>query len=257
MALNLEWILVLATLITGGIWFFWVLFRRRRSDSERNKIPWMVDYARSFFPVLLIVLLLRSFVAEPFRIPSGSMMPTLLVGDFILVSKFAYGLRLPVTRQLIFAVDTPERGDVVVFKYPRNPREDYIKRVLGVPGDRVEFRNRILYINGEAQPTQFAGIFEGVGSGQSMTGAHRFIEQIGDRSHEILMWEQSPGMSGGVVIPEQHYFMVGDNRDNSNDSRMWGLVHEDLLVGRAILIWLNWDAPGRSLDFSRVGMRIQ
>jgi signal peptidase I len=252
---NLELILVLGTLITGVIALGWSISQRGRRESRR--MPWFVDYARSFFPVLLVVLVLRSFVAEPFRIPSGSMMPTLLVGDFILVNKYAYGLRLPVTRQLVFPVGLPERGDVVVFKYPRNPREDYIKRVLGLPGDRVEFRDRLLLINGEPQPAEFARVFEGVGSGRSMTGAQVLIEQIGDRSHEILVWDQNPGLSGAVQVPEGYYFMVGDNRDNSNDSRMWGFVHEDLLVGRATLIWLNWDAPGSSRDFSRIGTRIR
>jgi signal peptidase I len=257
MTFSLELILVLATLATGVIWLGWAVARRWMSPERRATLPWYVDYSRSFFPVLLIVLVLRSFVAEPFRIPSGSMMPTLLVGDFILVNKFSYGVRLPVTRTVILETGKPERGDVAVFKYPRNPAEDYIKRVVGIPGDRIEFRDRTLFVNGEPQKTELQGTYEGVGSGRMMTGAKRFLEHLGNTPHEILMWEQSPGLSGTVRVPEGHYFMVGDNRDNSNDSRMWGFVSEDLLVGRALFIWLNWDYTGGHWDLSRVGNRIQ
>lgn len=256
MSFNLELILVLATLVTGVIWLVWAVVRRRLSPERQQQMPWYVDYSLSFFPVLIIVLVLRSFVVEPFRIPSGSMMPTLLVGDFILVSKFSYGVRLPITRTVILETGKPARGDVAVFKYPLNPAEDYIKRVVGIPGDRIEFRDRILHVNGEAQRTETLGRFEGVGSGRMMTGATRLREHLGATPHEILRWEQAPGMSGVVQVPEGHYFMVGDNRDNSNDSRMWGFVSEDLLVGRALFIWLNWDYNGGHWDFSRVGNRI-
>lgn len=257
MAFNLELVLVVATLLTGVIWLVWAVVRRRLSPERQQNMPWYVDYSRSFFPVLLIVLVLRSFVAEPFRIPSGSMMPTLLVGDFILVSKFAYGVRLPVTRTLIWETGWPERGDVAVFKFPQNPAEDYIKRVLGLPGDIIEFRDRRLFVNGEEQRMEPLGLYEGVGSGRMMTGAQRFHEFLREDPHEILIWERSPGLSGRVQVPEGHYFMVGDNRDNSNDSRMWGFVSEDLLVGRALFIWLNWDYNAKHWDFSRVGQRIQ
>ncbi|TVP83473.1 MAG: signal peptidase I [Thioalkalivibrio sp.] len=257
MTFSLELILVLATLVTGVIWLVWAVLRRRLSPERQQQMPWYVDYSRSFFPVLLIVLVLRSFVAEPFRIPSGSMMPTLLVGDFILVSKFSYGVRLPVTRTRILETGSPERGDVAVFKYPRNPAEDYIKRVVGIPGDLIEFQDRTLHVNGEPQPTEPVGTYEGVGSGRMMTGATVFREHLGEAPHEILRWERSSGMSGSVRVPEGYYFMVGDNRDNSNDSRMWGFVSEDLLVGRALFIWLNWDYNGGHWDFSRVGSRIQ
>lgn len=257
MAFNLELVLVVATLLTGVIWLVWAVVRRRLSPERQQNMPWYVDYSRSFFPVLLIVLVLRSFIAEPFRIPSGSMMPTLLVGDFILVSKFAYGVRLPVTRTLIWETGQPERGDVAVFKFPQNPAEDYIKRVLGLPGDIIEFRERRLFINGEEQRMEPLGVYEGVGSGRMMTGAQRLHEFLDEDPHEILIWERSPGLSGRVQVPEGHYFMVGDNRDNSNDSRMWGFVSEDLLVGRALFIWLNWDYNAKHWDFSRVGQRIQ
>lgn len=256
MTFSLELILVLATLASGVIWLGWIIVRRGLSPERRERLPWFVDYARSFFPVLLAVLVLRSFIAEPFRIPSGSMMPTLLVGDFILVSKSSYGLRLPVTRTVLWERDGPERGDVAVFKYPQNPAEDYIKRVVGIPGDRIEFRDRTLFVNGEAQRLELLGPYEGEGSGRVMTGALRYREYLSNAPHEILMWEDNPGLAGVVRVPEGHYFMVGDNRDNSNDSRMWGFVSEDLLVGRALFVWLNWDYAGGHRDFSRVGQRI-
>lgn len=258
MTLGLELVLVVLTLVSGMIWLIWSLRQRGRGRASVNapRIPWYVDYARSFFPVLLIVLILRSFVAEPFRIPSGSMMPTLLVGDFILVNKFAYGVRLPLTRTLILPVGLPERGDVAVFKYPLNPGEDYIKRVVGLPGDRIEFRNRTLYVNDEPQPSEFVERYVGVGSGMNMTGALRWRETLHGHSHEILYWEQNRGLIGSVTVPEGQYFLVGDNRDNSNDSRMWGFVPEELLVGKAILVWLNWDFQGDVRDFTRIGLRI-
>ena len=254
---NLELILVVATAVTGLIWLVWAVLRRRLSPERRAKMPWYVDYSRSFFPILLIVLVLRSFVAEPFRIPSGSMMPTLLVGDFIMVNKFSYAVRLPVTRTKILDTGAPERGEVAVFKYPRNPVEDYIKRVVGVPGDEIEFRDRVLYVNGEPQPAEEVGTFEGEGSGAVMSGATLFEESMNDRTYKTLMREDRPAADGRVVVPEGHYFMVGDNRDNSNDSRSWGFVSEDLLVGRALFIWLHWDYNGNHMDFSRIGQTIR
>lgn len=254
---NLELILVLATAVTGLIWLGWAILRRRLSPERQREMPWFVDYSRSFFPVLVIVLVLRSFVAEPFRIPSGSMMPTLLVGDFIMVNKFSYGIRLPVTRTKIFDVGSPERGDVAVFKYPRNPEEDYIKRVIGLPGDEIEFRDRVLYVNGEPQPAERVGTFEGEGSGEVMSGATLFEETLNERSYHTLMREERPSLEGRVTVPEGYYFMVGDNRDNSNDSRTWGFVSEDLLVGRALFIWLHWDYNEGYRDFSRIGQAIR
>ncbi|MFN4263654.1 MAG: signal peptidase I [Thioalkalivibrionaceae bacterium] len=251
----LEWVLVIGTLVTGLILLGWTLARRRNSDQARQ-LPWFVDYARSFFPVLLVVLVLRSFVAEPFRIPSGSMMPTLLVGDFILVSKFSYGIRLPITRTEIWRTGRPERGDVAVFKYPDNPAEDYIKRVVGLPGDTIEFRGRDLIINGVVQPRRQGDGYTGVGSGRTMTGAVLATERLGDVEHDVLFWDQARPIETRVTVPEGHYFMVGDNRDNSNDSRMWGFVSEDLLVGKALFVWLNWDFSGGQFDASRIGRSI-
>ncbi len=246
--------LVLATALTGIVWLIDRLaFARARGD---RKEPMLVEYARSFFPVLLIVLVVRSFIAEPFRIPSNSMMPTLLTGDFILVSKFSYGIRLPVTETKVIPVGEPRRGDVAVFRYPENPAEDYIKRVIGLPGDVVEYRDKVLSVNGERIAATPDGSYVGVGSGREMTGAELFDEQLADVEHKILVdprIRSRPDGEGVWRVPEGHYFVMGDNRDHSLDSRFWGFVPEQNLVGRAFFIWMNWDGKNGGVDFSRLG----
>jgi signal peptidase I len=217
----------------------------------------VVEYAKSFFPVILAVLLLRSFLVEPFRIPSGSMMPTLLVGDFILVNKYAYGIRLPVLNTKVLDLGSPERGDVVVFRFPKDPQVDYIKRVVGVPGDHVAYQDKTLYVNGEKIPQIPAGSYVGTGSGLSMSGADRRREALGAVEHDILVASRAPGVSADVVVPEGHYFVMGDNRDNSNDSRYWGFVPDENLVGRAFMIWMNWDSAAGGVAWNRIGDSIE
>ena len=277
-------ILVLATFVTGVTWLVdAVLFapKRRRLAAEGGPVegpeaapavaaptakePIIVEYARSFFPVILAVLLLRSFLVEPFRIPSGSMMPTLLVGDFILVNKFAYGLRWPVLNTKFVEIGEPERGDVVVFRFPRDPSTDYIKRVVAVPGDTIDYRNKTLYINGEPVEKTSLGAYEGVGAGRRMTGAAVFEEDLTGVEHQILVNPMAPDFPPGCrelaygprEIPPGHYFAMGDNRDNSNDSRCWGLVPEGNLVGEAFGIWMNWDGQtSGKIDWGRLGSGI-
>jgi len=206
--------------------------------------------------VILAVLLLRSFLVEPFRIPSGSMMPTLLVGDFILVNKYAYGIRLPVLNTKVADLGSPERGDVVVFRFPKDPSIDYIKRVVGVPGDRVEYRNKTLYINGEQVAQIPAGSYIGSGSGLSMSGADVRREALGEVEHDILVVPNMRGVPADVVVPDDHYFVMGDNRDNSNDSRYWGFVPDENLVGKAFMIWMNWDSAAGGVAWNRIGNSI-
>ncbi len=255
--------LVAASALTGGIWLIDALFfaakRKQRAatgtagDAEAEikvKEPLLVEYSRSFFPVIFAVLILRSFLVEPFRIPSGSMMPTLLVGDFILVNKFSYGIRLPVLNKKVIALDDPQRGDVVVFRYPKQPWIDYIKRVVAVPGDSVSYQNKVLFINGEPVRQTSVGRYTGVGSGVQMTGAIRSQEDLDGVDHDILVHSRAPNFAmgcnvlrnGPITVPEGHYFAMGDNRDNSNDSRCWGLVPDENLVGKAFGIWMNWDS---------------
>lgn len=279
MDLNFPAILVMAVFVTGGIWLIdIVLFAPRRrvlaaqeaengvSQEEivrRTQEPLLVEYARSFFPVILVVLVLRSFLVEPFRIPSSSMMPTLLVGDFILVNKFSYGVRLPVINTKIIGTGEPKRGDVAVFRYPRNPSIDYIKRIVGVPGDKISYRNKVLYVNGQPARQTAIGRYTGVGAGKDATGLLQSMETIGDVEHAILVRavfpDFAPGclvlLRGPLTVPEGKYFAMGDNRDNSNDSRCWGLVPEGNLVGKAFGIWMSWDSerPGFPIAWERLG----
>jgi len=272
-SLDFPTIMVLLVVLTGGIWAVdaAVLAPRRRAsrtgtgtgEAHEAPPPPLVDYARSFFPVFLIVLLLRSFLAEPFRIPSNSMMPTLLTGDFILVNKFTYGIRLPVVDVKVVDLGAPERGDVVVFRAPQEPSTPFIKRVVGLPGDEVRYHRQHLYINGERVPQERIGIFTGTGSGAAMTGASLRRELLEGASHDILVTPRQQGFGtftqmgeGRWVVPEGHYFVLGDNRDNSHDSRFWGFVPDRMLVGKAFIIWFNWDW-GHGIDFGRIGDTIE
>jgi len=283
MDLNFPAILVAAVFITGGIWLIDTLMfapRRRAMAADaaengtapeeimrRTREPMLVEYARSFFPVILVVLLLRSFLVEPFRIPSSSMMPTLLVGDFILVNKFAYGVRLPVLHTKIIETDSPKRGDVVVFRYPRNTSVDYIKRIVGVPGDEISYRNKVLYVNGQPMPQMPIGRYTGIGSGVRSTGSLHSIETINNVEHSVLIRVGTPDfppgcqvlLRGPIKVQEGQYFAMGDNRDNSNDSRCWGLVSEENLVGQAFAIWMSWDSQrsGFPIAWDRLGEGIE
>ncbi|CAI8776330.1 signal peptidase I [Methylocaldum szegediense] len=253
MDFDFSFFLVMATAVTGIIWGGYVLLRRVRPNVAAGKEPVIVEYARSFFPIVLIVLLLRSFLVEPFRIPSGSMMPTLLIGDFILVNKYAYGIRLPVLNTKIIEVGKPKRGDIMVFRFPKDPTVDYIKRVVGLPGDRIGYYNKQLYVNGKPIKQTYIAEYQGVGQGSVMTGARLLSEDLDGVTHDILIREDQPSVQGEFTIPEGHYFVMGDNRDNSNDSRYWGTVPESHLVGKAFFIWMSWDWENGGIAFDRLG----
>jgi signal peptidase I len=239
------------TLLTGIVValdkFFWGRDEQGQSGSVARET--LVEYSRSFFPVLLFVLVIRSFVFEPFRIPSGSMMPTLLQGDFIFVQKFAYGLRLPVTETKIFETGSPERGDVVVFRLPSDPTINYIKRVVGLPGDEVVYERHRLMINGEEVALE--------PHPDATRQNPRFVEQLGEREHEILITNAAYMINDGTYkVPEGHFFVMGDNRDNSRDSRFIASIPETHLVGEAVRIWMHMD--GMSWPrWDRVGNKIQ
>jgi len=238
--MNFELILVSLMLISGLIWGLEVLYRRvlRAADGLQPSENLLVEYSRSFFPVLLLVVVVRSFFFEPFRIPSGSMIPTLLVGDFLFVNKYTYGVRIPVLHTKILDMNEPQRGDVMVFRLPSDPGINYIKRVVGLPGDTVVYKNRRLFINGEQVELEPIAGGRGFGSGQLG------LEQLGDVSHVIRIdpSRQSRG-EGRYEVPQGHYFMMGDNRDNSQDSRFRpvGFVPEANIVGKAVRIWMSWD----------------
>jgi signal peptidase I len=292
---NFALLLFLATIVTGLYWFaehLWFLPRRRRAaealdenaarrnadlsargiavddpklaDAKHKVLaqPWWLDWTAGLFPVIVAVFVLRSFLFEPFKIPSGSMIPTLLVGDLILVNKFTYGLRLPVLNTRLTEGTPPKRGDVMVFRYPPKPSLDYIKRVVGVPGDEVAYLNKKLTINGQPVPEVRASDYF---DRDAMRYFKQFEEQLGDKKHRLLNDDERPAFVPGVEefpfkqncrysvegvvckVPEGHYFMMGDNRDNSLDSRYWGFVPDKNIVGKAFLIWMNFG------DFKRVG----
>lgn len=249
--MDLEFWLVVATAVSGLIWFLYWLATR---NAGRREEPWYVEYARSFFPVLLIVLILRSFIAEPFRIPSGSMLPTLEIGDFILVNKFSYGVRLPITHTEVIPVGKPKTGDVVVFRYPNDPKTDFIKRLVGVPGDEIEWDNKELSINGVPLAREAVGEYDAHDQHGQVHQTFRLTENLGEVRHDMLILPGSGGRSGKMVVPEGHYFVMGDNRDMSNDSRMWGLVPEENLVGKAMLVWMHFNWGGDGLNLSRIGL---
>jgi signal peptidase I len=251
-------ILVILTFVTGIIYLADVLLwapKRVQTNEPANPLdeatkeaekPWVIETSRSFFPVLAIVLVLRSFLIEPFQIPSGSMLPTLEVGDFILVNKFEYGIRLPVIGTKVIELGDPQRGDIMVFKYPEDGKTNYIKRVVGVPGDLIKYENKQLTVNGELVSEKLIA---------NLHKEQLFEEQLGPVSHQIYKTKRYPnlGAEGLWKIPDGHYFMMGDNRDNSNDSRFWGLVPDEMVVGKAFAIWMHWPSLGTLPSFSRVG----
>lgn len=250
---DFSFFLVAASFVTGVVWGGYCLYLKfAQQPYPTEKEPLLVEYARSFFPVVLIVLLLRSFLVEPFRIPSGSMMPTLLVGDFILVNKFSYGVRLPVLNNKIIEVSEPKRGDIVVFRFPKQPEVDYIKRVIGLPGDRIAYFDKKLYVNGVPTKQVSLGRYQGVGQGRNMTGAERIDEDLLGIEHSILVSHGVNSVEDVFVVPPGQYFVMGDNRDNSNDSRYWGTVPEGNLVGKAFFIWMNWDWENKGIAFDRI-----
>ncbi|HEX4598500.1 MAG TPA: signal peptidase I [Burkholderiaceae bacterium] len=236
-------------------------------DNERSGLqeqlsrrPWWVEYTAGFFPVIALVFVLRSFLFEPFRIPSGSMIPTLQIGDLILVNKYVYGIRLPVLNRTVLDLGRPQRGDVIVFRYPHQPSQDYIKRVVGLPGDKVDYRDRRLTINGTLVPMREVGPYFDPGRVQSYL---QYVETLGTVDHRAIFNEGEgtpihPALqhtnrdacvysAGGVTctVPPESYFVMGDNRDNSEDSRFWGFVPDRNLVGRAFFIWMNFGNVGR------------
>jgi len=237
------------TLLTGIVVALNKLVWSRRDTEPGPGLQTLVEYSRSFFPVLLFVLVVRSFVFEPFRIPSGSMMPTLLQGDFIFVKKYSYGLRLPVTETKIIETGEPERGDVIVFRLPSDPSVNYIKRVVGLPGDEVRYERHRLTINGEEIPLEQHP--------DATPEDPRFVEQLGEREHEILITNAVYTIRDGIYrVPEGRYFVMGDNRDNSRDSRFIDSIPESYLVGEAVMIWMHMDGLAWP-RWERIGNEIQ
>ena len=273
-AMSFTAVLLVFVLFTGAVW---LLHKRRLKSQAHTDGSHFTDYMSGFFPIILIVFVLRTFVAEPFQIPSSSMRPNLVVGDFILVNKFSYGIRMPIINNVLVPTGQVERGDVVVFNYPENTKINYVKRAIGVPGDLIEYKNKVLSINGkvvEDHPVGPLSYMENTRQyGQINIATEAYRETINGHSFEILKMPEQPSfLPQGVrtefpfrsnceyaedgswfrcSVPEGHYFMMGDNRDNSEDSRYWGFVSDQLIVGKAFFIWMNFG------DMSRVGMKVR
>jgi len=267
--MNFPLILLLLVVFTGAIALLDALVLKKKRAADARE-PWWVEYPKSFFPVILIVFVLRSFLVEPFKIPSGSMIPTLQVGDFILVNKFTYGVRLPVINLKVVDVNDPKRGEVMVFRYPENPSQDYIKRIVGLPGDTVIYRNKRLTINGAPVKLVETGEYSYLESGSHFMQNRRFDETLNAHAHAIIVNPSLPNMQVGSVrqfpfrencvynetqftckVPAKHYFMMGDNRDSSSDSRYWGFVPEENIVGKAFLVWWNFG------EMNRIGLSVK
>jgi signal peptidase I len=270
-----EWmsftaVMLVLVVVTGVIWALDKLVLDRKRAEVGAEPGHLVDYSRGFFPVILVVFLLRSFLVEPFQIPSSSMRPGLVVGDFILVNKFDYGIRVPVLNTVMVPVHKVERGDVVVFNFPPNPKVNYIKRVIGLPGDVVDYHNKHLTINGQPVRDAADGSYDYVEQGLAMIHNDQYREKIGSKNVQTLVIPDMPPVSVDKVenftfhdhckyddngftcqVPDGNYFMMGDNRDNSLDSRYWGFVPDRLLVGKAFMIWMNFR------QLSRIGQSIR
>jgi signal peptidase I len=250
--MNFAFWLLLLSLVTGLIFLVDVIYfaKKRTADEKPNFI---IEHSRSFFPIFITVLLLRSFLIEPFRIPSGSLEPTLLVGDFVAVNKFIYGIRLPVWEKKIIPISNPKTADIVVFRWAPDPSFDYIKRVIGVPGDVVEYHNKTLTINGVEAKQTFIKYTTDPSSGKAVA---EYSEKLGDVSHNIYQQADSAAIDFKVTVPADNYFVMGDNRDDSADSRFWGFVEDEYIRGKAFAIWLSWNKKDYSVRFNRIGKLI-
>ena len=241
------------------ICYFLIFLKFSKSEKYKHR-PKVVQWSIELFPVLLLVLVFRGFIFEPFRVPSNSMMPTLLTGDFILVNKFDYGLRLPILNSKIVDFSKPEKGDVIVFRYPNYEHSagysgvDFIKRVVPLPGDTISYEKDHLAVNGETIEYRKIGSYKGVDSGKTMSGYRHVKELINKANHDILLHPLGNSRKlSKTTVPEGHYFVMGDNRPHSSDSRFWGYVPESYILGKAIGIWMHWDWNHNTMQFSRIG----
>ena len=247
--MNFAFWLVVLSFASGLIYLLDVLFWAKKR-SPQQKPSRLIEYSRSFFPVFIIVLLLRSFLLEPFRIPSGSLEPTLLVGDFVAVNKFIYGLRLPVWEKKILAITNPKGGDIAVFRWPPDPSFDYIKRVIGTPGDKVVYHDKVLTINGQEMKQTFVQYTTDESSGKAVA---KYQENLNGVVHDIYVRQDVPAVDFEVEVPPGNYFMMGDNRDDSADSRFWGFVSDEYLRGKAFLVWMSWTSKTDMVRWSSLG----
>lgn len=238
-------LILLSVIVFSGVVvlvdFIFCLFKREKF-LEKKKRPIIIEYARAFFPVLLLVFCIRSFLFQPYRVPTGSLEPTVMPGDFILVNQFDYGLRFPVWDKKLFSVDEPKRGQIALLSYPVDHTFTFVKRVVGLPGDHISYINKVLYINGKKQPQQYIGTVTRLNDFGQLTTYQKYQEDLNGVKHDIFVRPDMPAENFyNLVVPKNEYFVMGDNRDESDDSRYWGFVPEKNLVGRAMIIWMSWD----------------
>lgn len=253
---NFPLILSLLVIISGVIALIDILFfAKKRKAKGKTKKPIVIEYARSFFPILLIVLLIRSFLIQPYRVPTGSLEPTIMPGDFIAVNQFAYGLRLPVLHYKLVPVSEPKRGEIALFRWPKNPSIIFVKRVIGLPGDHIIYKNKVLTINGKVMQQTDAGFGLDVEPNRSFAiPVVKKIENLDGVKHQIQLFQKGGDDSSyNIVVPKGCYFMMGDNRDDSDDSRSWGCVPEANLVGKAMVIWMSWNPEKNWFRWNRIG----
>lgn len=253
-------ILALITIFAGLIYLIDVIWRAVRKtdlptdEKGRKKHPIIIDYARSFFPILLIVLLIRAFIVQPYRVPTGSLEPTIMPGDLILVTQYNYGLVLPIWEKKFVDIDEPKTGQIALFRWPVNPSLTFVKRVIGVPGDHISYINKVLYINGKKATQTFVKNTEEVSDSGQTFPAKEYEEDLGGVKHDIYIQPDTTSRDfKDLVVPEGMYFMMGDNRDDSDDSRFWGFVPANNFIGKAVLIWMSWDSQNNSIRWNRIG----
>lgn len=256
MNLSVDFPLILTSVVilTGVISLIDVLFLAKQRKAKNKKQPWWVEYSRSFFPVLLLVWGVRSFVIQPYRVPTGSLEPTVVPGDFIAVEQYAYGLRLPVTHTKILNIGEPKVGQIALFRWPVDPKIIFVKRVIGVPGDHIVYKNKVLTINGKVMKQTFVKDGYDHEPGQKAMPVVIKREDLNGVEHDIQVrkgFNESGSFS--ITVPKGMYFMMGDNRDNSDDSRFWGFVPEKDLIGEAFGIFMSWDSNTHSIRWNRIG----
>jgi len=248
-------VLTSLTIISGLIALIDILFFASKRKKTKKKQPLVFEYSRSFFPILLVVLIIRSFIVQPYRVPTGSLVPTILPGDFIAVNQFAYGLRLPVLNNKIVSIGEPKRGDIVLFRWPLDPSVIFVKRVIGIPGDHIVYKNKTLTINGIEAKQQFLDKDLSVNSNDKIPAVvFRKTENLLGINHQIFVRKVGgQNQYFDIIVPEGQYFMMGDNRDDSDDSRYWGFVPESNLIGKAFLVWMSFDSQNHCIKWNRIG----
>ncbi len=258
--IDFPFILTMLVLVTGLIALVDVLFLAKKRVRDGTKVPSIVDFSRAFFPALLLVWIIRSFIIQPYRVPTGSLEPTVLPGDFIAVKQYSYGLRLPIVHLKMAQVGEPKRGDIALFHYPVDTSKLFVKRVIGLPGDHIVYKDKVLTINGKPMVQNYIG--KAIDIEQDGTSVvDKKIENLDGIKHYIFVKPEASDLmdndSIDITVPKNHYFMMGDNRDDSSDSRTWGTVPEAFLIGKAFGIWMSWDSLVHNIRWNRIGKAVK